>query len=41
MNEVNVDNCLEIIKGGGIINERELRLVCEKVKEILIEESNV
>jgi hypothetical protein len=41
MNEVNVDKCIETIKGGGILNERELRLICEKVKEILIEESNV
>jgi serine/threonine-protein phosphatase 6 catalytic subunit len=41
MNEVNVDKCIETIKGGSILNERELRLICEKVKEILIEESNV
>jgi hypothetical protein len=41
MNEVNVDKCIETIKEGSILNERELRLICEKVKEILIEESNV
>lgn len=36
-----VDNWLETVKGGTILPERELRILCEKVKEILIEESNV
>ena len=38
---VDVDHWLSIVKGGGILPERDLRILCEKVKEILIEESNV
>jgi len=29
------------VKGGGVLPERDLRILCEKVKELLIEESNV
>jgi hypothetical protein len=29
------------VKEGTILPERELRILCEKIKEILIEESNV
>ena len=36
-----IDGWLETVKGGTILPERELRILCEKVKEILIEESNV
>ena len=36
-----VDNWLETIRSGTILPERELRILCEKVKEILVEESNV
>lgn len=36
-----VDHWLEKVKNGGVLPERELRILCEKVKEILIEESNV
>ena len=36
-----IDNWLETVKNGTILPERELRILCEKVKEILIEESNV
>jgi len=35
------DKWLESLRAGTILPERELRLLCEKVKEILIEESNV
>lgn len=39
---LNLDECIENLKKGGwCIPERQLRLLCEKVKEILIEESNV
>lgn len=38
---VDVDSWLETVKGGGVLPERDLRILCEKVKEILIEESNV
>ena len=36
-----IDIWLETVKNGTILPERELRILCEKVKEILIEESNV
>lgn len=36
-----VDNWFQTVKGGGVLPERDLRILCEKVKEILIEESNV
>ena len=39
---MDIDKYLEILKDQDKpIPERELRQVCEKVKEILIEESNV
>ena len=36
-----IDQWLETIKNGTVLSELNLRLMCEKVKEILIEESNV
>jgi len=36
-----VDHWLKTVKDGGVLPERDLRILCEKVKEILIEESNV
>lgn len=41
MSSNDIDNWLETVKNGTILPERELRILCEKVKEILIEESNV
>jgi len=41
MSSGDIDNWLETVKNGTILPERELRILCEKVKEILIEESNV
>jgi serine/threonine-protein phosphatase 6 catalytic subunit len=41
MSSADIDNWLETVKNGTILPERELRILCEKVKEILIEESNV
>ena len=41
MSGSDIDNWLETVKNGTILPERELRILCEKVKEILIEESNV
>ena len=32
---------LDQLRQGKILDERELRMLCEKVKELLIEESNV
>ena len=39
--QTDVDSWLSTVKGGGVLPERDLRILCEKVKEILIEESNV
>ena len=41
MSAADIDHWLEMTKNGTILPERELRIVCEKIKEILIEESNV
>ena len=35
------DQWLEVVKNGGVLPERDLRILCEKIKEILIEESNI
>jgi serine/threonine-protein phosphatase 6 catalytic subunit len=39
--ESDIDAWVETVKNGQILHERELRILCEKVKELLIEESNV
>jgi len=36
-----VDSWLATVKDGGVLPGRDLRILCEKMKEILIEESNV
>lgn len=41
MSRTDIDHWLNTVKEGGILPERDLRLLCEKIKEILIEESNV
>ena len=41
MTKIDVDSWLETVKGQGVLPERDLRLLCEKVKELLVEESNV
>ncbi|CAI2374741.1 unnamed protein product [Moneuplotes crassus] len=38
---VNMKECLEILKTGKALEEKTVRILCEKVKEILIEENNV
>jgi len=38
---MDVDRYLQELRDGKCLHERDLRMVCEKVKEILIEESNV
>ena len=37
----NIDSWIAYIKDGGALPERDLRILCEKVKEILIDEGNV
>jgi serine/threonine-protein phosphatase 6 catalytic subunit len=39
--KTDVDRWLATLKEGQVLPERDLRLLCEKIKEILIEESNV
>lgn len=41
MSAQDIDNWLETIKQGEILPERDLRRLCEKAKELLMEESNV
>lgn len=36
-----IDKWLETLKNGKCISERDLHILCERVKEILIEEPNV
>jgi hypothetical protein len=38
---LDLDVCLENLRTNKILTEREVRLLCELVKEILFEESNV
>jgi serine/threonine-protein phosphatase 6 catalytic subunit len=38
---MDLDRYIDLLKDGQCLPERDLRQVCEKVKEILIEESNV
>ena len=38
---MDLDKYLETLRGVGCLTEREVRMVCEGVKELFIEESNV
>ena len=38
---MDIDECIANLKASKILPEKELRRICEKVKELLIEESNV
>ena len=39
--QCDVDKWISTVKGVNVLPERDLRILCEKVKEILIDESNV
>ena len=41
ISKIDVDAWIATCKDGGILPERDLRVLCEKIKELLIEESNV
>lgn len=41
MSSKDIDCWLATIQDGTILSQQNLRMLCEKVKEILIEESNV
>ncbi len=38
---MDVDKWIEQLKGGGCLPEKDVRRLCEGVKDILIDESNV
>ena len=38
---LDVDKCIETLKEGECVSERELKLLCQYVSELLMEESNV
>lgn len=38
---VDIDACLDRLLNGQILSERDLRLLCVKIKEIMVTESNV
>lgn len=38
---MDIDKCLETLRAAKCLTERDVRLICEQAKEILIEESNV
>lgn len=38
---LDVDSCIETLKAGECVSERELRQLCQYVSELLMEESNV
>lgn len=38
---VEIDRWLSVLREGNILPERSVRLLCDKVKEILISEANI
>lgn len=38
---LNVDECIETLKAGDCVSENSLKLLCQYVSELLMEESNV
>ena len=38
---MDINNCIEELKKGNILSEKQYQSLCEKVKELFIEESNV
>lgn len=38
---VDVDKCIEKLEFGKLLSEHEVKYICEKVKELLLEEANV
>ena len=41
MQKSNIDSWIAHTIDGGLLPERDLRILCEKIKEILIDESNM
>ena len=41
VSKIDPDAWIQTVRDGGILSERDLRVLCEKIKELLIEESNV
>ena len=40
VSKIDPDAWIQTVRDGGILSERDLRVLCEKIKELLIEESN-
>jgi serine/threonine-protein phosphatase 6 catalytic subunit len=38
---IEIDHWLELLKNGKCLPEKDLRILCERVKDILAEENNV
>ena len=38
---MDVDKCLELVKQGKCLTEHDVKILCDKLKEILCEENNV
>lgn len=38
---LNVDQCIDVLKSGECVSERQLKQLCSLVSELLMEESNV
>lgn len=41
VSKIDPDAWINTVKDGGLLTERDLRVLCEKIKELLVEESNV
>ena len=41
VSKIDPDVWIKTVREGGVLSERDLRVLCEKIKELLIEESNV
>ena len=41
VSKIDPDAWIATVKDGGLLSERDLRVLCEKIKELLVEESNV
>lgn len=36
-----IDEFIETLKDGGILDERDLKMLCDKAKEIMMDENNI
>ena len=38
---MNVDECIDTLKEGGIIEEAQVKILCDRLQEILMDESKL